>query len=61
MGAFDNDAFAATAFSANAFSLGGGAPPAVPLARNVTLTFRPQRTVAPVLTSRAVTVTFGAV
>jgi hypothetical protein len=39
---------------------GVGAPP-VPLARNVTLTFRPQRTAAPVFTSRTVTVTFGAV
>ena len=40
----------------------GGRPPApVPLARNVTLTFRPQRTAAPVFTSRTVTVTFGAV
>ena len=35
--------------------------PGVPLARNVTLRFRPQRTVAPTITSRTVTVTFGAV
>ena len=33
----------------------------VPLARNVTLSFRPQRTAAPTITSRTVTVTFGAV
>jgi hypothetical protein len=60
MGAFDTDAFAVTAFAVTAFSMDVGAPP-VPLARNVTLSFRPQRTVAPVFTSRTVTVTFGAV